>query len=271
MKFILVFDADNTLWDTDSIFRLAQLSLLEKLAKYNLVTEPESRLDILRKLDRKLFNEMGRFEYNFKVLALALIYYCYHSFSVDNSVYQAIADIKEDKNSEFNAAINDAYNAFQEGLKKIPKLYPDTEDTLQSFSPLRSKKNVLVTILLSEGEPRRLKRILKDQKICSNLFDEIVVKKEKNREIFENAKRMGLKYFTNKREMENTLLIAVGDSLKRDIKFGNQAGFITVYKPSPFMGKEEPCELDEKPCYTIQTLKELPPLLKSLGLPVKLV
>lgn len=46
MKFVLLFDADNTLWDTE----------------YNLVTEPESQLDILRKLDRKLFNTMGRFE-----------------------------------------------------------------------------------------------------------------------------------------------------------------------------------------------------------------
>lgn len=178
------------------------------------------------------------------------------------------ADIGEDTNSKFYIAINDAYHAFQQGLKKIPKLYPDVEKTLYSFCPLRAEQNVLVTILLSEGEPIRLKRILKKQKINSNLFDVIVVKK--NREFFENAKQIGLKHFGCYRESEPTHLIAVGDSLKRDIKFSNQAGFITVYKPSPFMGKEEPCELDEKPCYTIQTLKELSPLLKSLGLPVKL-
>jgi FMN phosphatase YigB (HAD superfamily) len=73
MKAVLIFDADNTLWDTDSVFRSAQLSLLRTLQKFHLLSDPEEHLSTLRTIDRELFEQMGRFEYDFKVLSIALI------------------------------------------------------------------------------------------------------------------------------------------------------------------------------------------------------
>ena len=62
--------------------------------------------------------------------------------------------------------------------------------------------------------------------------------------------------------------VLIGDSLHRDIKLGNQAGFITIYKPSPFKGDEKPLGADEHPDYTIAMLSELPAVLGDLDMAV---
>jgi ribonucleotide monophosphatase NagD (HAD superfamily) len=100
------------------------------------------------------------------------------------------------------------------------------------------------------------------------LFDQIYIESTKNKEILEKVKNMVLENLSTIQLSQETLFILIGDSLKRDIKIGNQVGFITIYKPSPFMGQENPQSSDEKPHYTIQTLKELPALLNNLGLPI---
>ena len=70
MNSIIVFDADNTLWDTDGVFKNAQKALLQKLADADLLADPDSEISKLRAVDRQLFARMGRFEYNFKALVL---------------------------------------------------------------------------------------------------------------------------------------------------------------------------------------------------------
>lgn len=269
MKAVLIFDADNTLWDTDSVFRSAQLALLETLAKDGLLTDPESQLETLRMLDRELFSQMGRFEYDFKVLSAALAYYYSRQLLLKDAVYQAISDMKKGYCSQLAVVIDDACHAFKQGLSGIPNLYPGTEAMLSYISALRASENPVATVLLSEGEPERLKRILKAHQIVRRgFFDDIIIEKTKSKETFERAKQSGLKHLRKAGDSTQTLFFLVGDSLKRDIKFGNQLGFVTVYKPSPFMGREEPRELDERPCYIIQNLGELPSLLNSLGLPL---
>jgi FMN phosphatase YigB (HAD superfamily) len=62
--------------------------------------------------------------------------------------------------------------------------------------------------------------------------------------------------------------IVVGDSLHRDIVFGNQAGMITVYKPSTYLGMEIPQAPEEKPFAVINTLADLPALLRRLDVQV---
>lgn len=265
---VLIFDADNTLWDTDSVFRSAQLALLEILAKYGLLTDPESQLETLRMLDRELFSKMGRFEYDFKVLSAALAYYYYKQLPLKDAVHKAISDSKEGYCYQLAVVIDDACHAFKQGLSGIPNLYSDTEAMLSSICALRASKNPVATVLLSEGEPGRLKLILEAHKIVRRgFFDDIIIERTKSKEIFERAKQSGLKHLHKRGDSAQTLFFLIGDSLKRDIKFGNQLGFVTVYKPSPFMGREEPRELDERPCYTIQKLAELPSLLNSLGFP----
>lgn len=267
MKAVLVFDADNTLWDTDSIFRSAQTALLQILSKSGFVDEPETHVETLRVLDRELFRRMGRFEYNFKVLSKAATYYFAYRLHPDEAVNKAVCTAEEDS-CELAGVINDAYSAYEKCLMDIPELYPDTELVLSSISVLRKLRRSLATVLLSEGEPKRLHRILEFHKIGEKFFDNVVVEETKSLKAFEKAKCAGLEYLDNARSIEETILIIVGDSLRRDIKFGNQLGFVTVYKPAPFMGKEEPQELDENPTYTINRLAELPSLLENMGFPI---
>jgi putative hydrolase of the HAD superfamily len=271
MNAVLVFDADNTLWDTDSVFRSAQLALLKTLEKFHLLIDSETQLATLRMIDRELFKQIGRFEYNFKLLSVAVAYHFAYQLSVQNvqeGVSHAISDSRHKIDSKLVTVIDEAYWAFEKELQEIPKLYLDTETIL--FDIFASKQNnLLTTILLSEGEPERLNRILKKYENIKNLFDNILIEQTKTKETIEKAKQAGREYLSQVESSAETLFVLIGDSLKRDIKFGNQAGFITVYKPSPFMGQEEPQLLDEKPNYIIQKLGDLPLLLNNLGLYVE--
>jgi ribonucleotide monophosphatase NagD (HAD superfamily) len=92
----------------------------------------------------------------------------------------------------------------------------------------------------------------------------------KSKETFEQAKEIGLQLLSQTTGVKETAFVLIGDSLHRDIKFGNQAGFITVYKPSAFEGFETPNTSDEQPCYTIKSLEELPSILREdLGLMIQ--
>ena len=95
----------------------------------------------------------------------------------------------------------------------------------------------------------------------------MIIRPVKSREIFEEAKRQGLQHFSKSFPSTEDQSISVGDSLKRDIKFGNQAGFLTIYKPANFMGTEEPADKDEEPFFKIRSLDELPPILQEIGIP----
>lgn len=268
MKAVLIFDGDNTLWDTDSVFRNAQLALLKILAKDKLLTDPESQLKVLRMLDKELFSQIGRFEYDFKVLSAAAAYYYFKKLPLQDAVKKAISNAKNGKSSELAVLINDAFHAFEQCLNEIPSLYPDAETILSCICTLRASKAPIATVLLSEGKFSRLKRILEAHKIEERSFFDAIIIDEKNKQTFEKAKLLGQEYLSKLGYSTMPFFLLIGDSLKRDIKFGNQVGCITVYKPSPFMGREESHELDEQPCYTIQNLSELPLLLNKLGVSI---
>jgi putative hydrolase of the HAD superfamily len=263
----MIFDADNTLWDTDSVFRSAQSAILRKLAEAGLVTNPESRLEALRLLDQELTKQLRNFEYDFTVLALAAAYYfSTPSLTLKSAVHKALTREEGKIDPKLAIAITEAYESFKDALFKIPKLYPDAEEVLRSINDLKTHGNAIATILLSEGDPARLERILRAHKIRERaFFDEIIIG-PKSKQTFERAKIAGQKHLPRVRPPKSTLVIVTGDSLHRDIKFGNEIGAITVYKPSPFKGDEEPHERNERPNYRISKLSELIAILKSLEL-----
>jgi len=265
---VVVFDADNTLWDTNAVFRHAQLSLLRVFAKANSFHDEDKELAVLRRVDRELINQLGRFEYDFHILATAIAYYYYKNLSVEDSVSQAISDTTSQFNSELSLIIDEAHLIFEKELKQIPALFPDTETILSSIHSCKSHKHSIAVLIFSDGSHSRLERILQAYGIRERgLFDEIIIG-AKSVESFCKAKMAGLKYLGDEADPERTLFVMIGDSLQRDIKPANKAGYITVYKPANFLGQEIPSEKDEKPCYTITTLNELTPILKKIGLPL---
>ena len=263
---VLIFDADNTLWHTNAIFRAAQLAALRVLAEASLIVDPEAQLETLRTLDRELVRRMGRFEYDFRVLLAAVSYHT-QGLPAEEAITRAITRSEEGVGLEHSAAVERAHAAFRRGLDEVPPLYPDAEAILTAIRSSQSDQHI-ITVLFSEGDPERVERTLRANGVREReFFDEIIVA-HKSREAFEAANELGLQHLPQRKDGGEILTVSIGDALRRDIKFCNQAGFITVYIPSDFHGREEPQEPDEEPCFTIESLRELPAVLRGLGVPL---
>ena len=264
MKAVLVFDADNTLWDTNAVFRDAQLALLDELAKAELIPASDSQLDTLRVIDQELVSKLGYAEYDFKLLAVALVLFYSRKTTIEGAVQNALAHSSQAISPNLVEIINKAFQSFEERMKRVPDLYPDTLPVLSAIRPSTVEENSLAMIMFTEGNNLRLEQILKVHDIRGQrLFDEIVIA-PKSKESFEKVKLVGLHLLYTSEKTEEATFVLVGDSLHHDIKLGNQTGFITIYKPSAFKGVELPNALDEQPHYIIKSLKELFPILKEI-------
>jgi len=207
---------------------------------------------------------LGRFEYDFRLLAAAAALYFTQSVSVEEAARRAVYGAGEGESPERTAAIDRAYEAYTCALQQVPPLFPDTIDVLTSVRMRGSSAGPVATVLFSDGDPERLERILEAYAIRPRgFFDEIVIG-TKSRAAFEQAKEAGKRHLPAGQDRGEPVVVVVGDSLRREIKFGNQAGFVTVYKPAGFLGREQPGEPDEHPAYTIENLGRLLPVLEDL-------
>ena len=263
----LVFDADNTLWDTDSVFRSAQIALLGVLSEKGLLEEPEAELAALREVDQALSEQVGRFEYDFRHLVRALIPLYRERQSVEDAVAGALsteADLDEDD----AALVEQAVMAFGKRMGATPALYPGTVETLSLVRSRLGRAMPCAMAVFSEGDPKRLRRILKAHgRKFEGLFDDLIIA-PKSVESFREAKRAVLRHLAGSADGEpreqEAVVVMVGDTLRRDVKFGNQAGFTTVYKPSPYKGREQPQGDDEEPDFTIGAWDEFPAVVDRL-------
>jgi putative hydrolase of the HAD superfamily len=265
MKALFVFDADNTLWDTDAVFRDAQLSLLRVLEDAGILDDADLEFPTLRMLDRELFAKLGRFEYDFQLLASVAVHYFSAQPEIDKALEMAYAPISPNQGGMHEVA-NKAYKAFDENLKQIPPLFNQSKEVLEQVRSITSTTNSVAMLLLSEGERGRLEKILKMHHMQNGFFDKIIIEPTKNKEIFAKAKSIGEQLLFH--DQGESFSFVVGDSLKRDIRFGNQCGFTTIYKPAGFMGVEASAETDDIPTHVIKSLIQLPILLTSIGLPI---
>src|SRR5438552_6674031 len=122
MRTVVVFDADNTLWDTNAVFRQAQLCLLGEMSKAGLLTDSEAELDTLRTLDRELVSQLGRFEYDFRLLSAAAAHYYSERVTIRNAVRSAMETAKGSNCSNASTVIDSAFSAYEYALKGLPPL-----------------------------------------------------------------------------------------------------------------------------------------------------
>ena len=141
---VLIFDADNTIWDTDAVFRKAQLALLKVFAKANLIARPNLELKVLRDLDMALAKRLGHAEYDFKLLAAALAYYYSQKSTILDAVDVACVHPDLISNLELTEIIEEAYKVFQKELKRVPPFYPETIPVLSAIRSSKSEVNPLV-------------------------------------------------------------------------------------------------------------------------------
>jgi putative hydrolase of the HAD superfamily len=258
MEALIVFDADNTLWDTNAVFREAQVNLLQVFAEAGLLESPEAELDTLRKIDRALVRVTGQFEYDFASLAVAVRHY----YSGVNDAEQAAEFALKQIDSVDTSLIEQSCAAFTQTLEKIPPLFTDTEEVLRILTRSRSLQRSIVLILFTDGQPARIERILAAYGLGEPTFDEVVIGR-KTVESFEMVRKLGLKKLESVNGAE---ALMIGDSLKRDIGPSKQAGFTTIYKPADFLGSETPSQHYESPDFRIESLHQLPDVFERIGL-----
>lgn len=251
-NFCLVFDADNTLWDTNQVFQTAQEAILETLQKNCLLisNDIEKEIHNLRICDQLLVNQTNKYEYDFKLLIAALIWHYGHGMELTKAINHVIINNGNVPGNQ-KSIVFEAHYRFTHLLNNIPPLFENTSTTLKL---IRHQIHNSIMILFSEGDPSRLYKIMNAyDKEMKNIFDTIILQ-AKNKRSFNGVKQLGAAHFSRR---DSVVFAHIGDSLHRDIKFANQAGFITFYKPSAYKGNELPKTKDEQPTHIIKDLNEL--------------
>lgn len=259
MSTVVIFDGDNTLWDTDKLFACAQCAMLTSLRNSLLQLDPQRDFTNLRKLDREIYIRTGIQEYNFEWLALALIGYS-RGLPSEVAVKLAMEAPKAVPDADLIVS-REAAKRFKEALSNPAELLPGSREVL-AFIKEHRRKRQLVSILISEGNRDRVLRTIRFHGLNENgeLFDYMLFGK-KDVHLFQQARSLGIKILREK----HARVIIIGDSLTSDIRPANLVGAISVYKPAAFLGEETPLLPEDMPDYTIASLHELLPIL-SLAL-----
>jgi putative hydrolase of the HAD superfamily len=268
MAFVLIFDADNTLWDTNAVFQAAHIAMLEVFEQAQLLAHAPSQIAPLRAIDRALMQHYGRHEYDFKTLVAALAYHYLHGFSPDQAAAYAAAKGEAEFDATTRLLMQNAYEVHVRALAELPPLFPGVMEMLTHLHTSRASLPHLSVVMFSEGHPARLEQTIEAHCMRQvSYFNEIVMDR-KSVDAFKRVGALGRQYLADAKTCDVTTIV-VGDSIPRDIRYAKAAGFTTVYIPSQFQEWEIPQSAMDRPDFQIASLLELPPILASLGLDLR--
>ncbi len=247
LRGVYIIDADNTLWDTNQVFLNAQLEMINALRQNGYGLDQETAIQAIRDLDFKIAVTLNNFEYDFSRLACALL--LVERGLPETEAVQLVC-AAEPPVDEWPTALG-AGRAFYQYLDRhFPVLFAGVMETLTA---LRDAGNTLV--LHSEGLRGRILRTLAAHAL-EPLFDCLALER-KSRESFQRARRAGENLFRTSTGQNPDRCVVVGDSPKRDIRFGNLIGATTVFKPGGWLGTEIPDDPMLIPHFTIESFPEL--------------
>lgn len=220
-EYVVLADADNTLWDTDSVFADAQLQLLSKLEE---ITQhaciDQDRLAFVRAYDQALaVRHHLHLRYPPQMLVAALAAGLASSCAPD----EVTADIISGRHSVIGIKPPDAERAlatYVAALANTAQLLPSVREGLDL-----AKTAGLAIYVMTEGRVDKQRRIL----AAHNLIDVFsgVWEFTKNREQFERLRR----------RFDRAEVVVIGDQVDRDIVPAHQAGCRTILVPSRFRPK----------------------------------
>lgn len=249
---IAIFDGDNTIWDTNEVFTLAQKNILSSLKINGFPADPEGDFQTLREVDDLLIAAFsGKREYPIEFLALSLI----HKFS--GTEVNNVDDVQKIINSDPSKHLDLAKSIEQEfilSLKTIPKLLPGA---IEAFERIALQGRTLL-VLYSEGRQSRLEAICEYYGMKKHFH--CIFIDDKSIEGWNRIKSKSLdefqKHFQTSSGPTNTIFV-IGDLLNVDIKNGNLIGATTIYKPGGYKGFQTPTADIEKPVYSVSSFKEV--------------
>jgi putative hydrolase of the HAD superfamily len=213
---IVLTDADNTLWDTDSVFANAQLrllSLVEALAGQS--CPKQDRLAFVRRFDQAL---AARHHLNLKYPPQMLVVALSCGLR-SNGIDRIAEDIVSGRQSQELASgeVEAAVAVYAEALRSVPELLPTVKDGL-----LAAKTYELPVYVVTEGSVEKQRRI-----VATHGLDAVILG------VWELAKNVS-QFQRLRRRFEPSTVVVLGDQVDRDIVPAHAAGCRTVLIPSRF-------------------------------------
>jgi len=244
---VYVIDADNTLWDTYSVFVGAYEEMVKCLKSLGCSFGDTFGISTIRVIDSYLSRTLRDYEYDFSLLALALVHVARGEAPSDAA---AAVLTTPPRSSELSLARTAADRFYQYHRTHYPALYEGTTETLAALKHLN---NVLV--LHSEGREDRVRRDLAVHGL-DQYFDYLLMQ-PKSQQSFAQACAAGEAFYRWVSDIPPPEYVVIGDSPQRDIVFGNMIGAKTVLKPGAFWGREIPEDPLYQPDYVISSLDEI--------------
>ncbi len=209
-----VSDADNTLWDTDAVFRSAQLELLTGVEKkVGITISCSDRLGYLRSVDQALAHLDHRgLRYPTTMLISALASNL-QGVSINDSVKKALRGI-----SPINKSVADLIACrFTDAVSKLPSLRPGVKRGLERLQTFGAE-----VLILTEGSQDRIDATLNECELTP-LVGSVL-----------SAKKSPLLFNRLARFKSTEKKWAIGDQLDRDVLPAIKAGFEAIYFPGGF-------------------------------------
>ncbi len=266
---IFITDGDNTLWDTNEVFTDAQVAMLDaiRIARPSTGTSQLS-FELLRRVDSALIAIVSRHEYDFELLALALIL-CQEGTAEGEATRKALSPIEYEVPREDVQLAKGLTLDFHRRLSSVPPLLRSVREGLNELVKLKTRHaGRLAVILYSEGRPDRVNAILRHHFAAQKdqIFDLIEIVDSKDVETLRNVTERGLANLRGQGSRSDVRfqVVVVGDSLKREITLGNQIGAITAYVPGGYKGTEVPTNESEQPDRVVQQYRDAVTLARDL-------
>jgi putative hydrolase of the HAD superfamily len=251
---IILFDGDNTLWDTNAVFLSAQRSMLKELRKSGYRFDPDRDVPLLRRLDGMIIKRMEKHEYDFRILALSLILRS-TGLSDEESIKESVK-FNLSETDPRRTEIENSLGVFNQSLREVPALFKGVRETLEELH----RSNQIALSLVSEGNPERINKIVRFHRL-RDFFDDITIGR-KNEKLFKET-------ITRCRERlrsQNVSIFVVGDQLDREIEIGKRMGAVTIFKPSGFNGERKPSGPFQEPTFYIENISEVLDIVKTPSL-----
>jgi len=211
----LFTDADNTLWDTDSVFATAQLEMLreiERITGRNAPDDEDRGLAFLRNIDQRIaaiHPDFLRYPPHLLARGLALVL---DGAAVEDAVSQVLA-ASTGNSDEFETA----QAQFLKSIGRLPPLRNGVREAMFAIS------NVHIPIsVVTEERVERCRKFLVGHQLEGYVGNIVSVRKTAEAFLALRQSAGGAKCFM------------VGDQIDRDVEPAAAAGFLTFYFPGGF-------------------------------------
>ena len=227
MKYgIVIFDLDDTLVDTESVYHRAQEAMLTIFKKHCRSIDFRKAFKTLREIDHELvLLHNGDHAYGYWKLAEALWLHFQARQSVKDATKTASKMRKRDVQPFFVLEAAEAHDSIIRNI--VPELLDD------AMRVVKHLKRKYVLVLLSEGD-RTVKIPVIRYHRFDRLFDEIVLPQRKNKVAFLRAKRKGERVLFGQEHVKRYRLVFVGARISQDIMPGQKIGAETIWIKGPY-------------------------------------